>query len=173
MERKNRIPITRLSRYYDEKDFELELDMAREVIEEDTNFTVVLYRIDKINSNNDDVYGESESREIRFHSPVELKVLLQLAESENKSYSENGSLRYQEYGNLVFTILNKQLENKSVDINYGDIIGYSDRESNLKYFEVFNDGKINSDNTHTQFGYKSYYRTISCVPVDPDQFNGI
>lgn len=173
MERKNRIPITRLSRYYDEVDFDLELDMAREVIEEDANFTVVLYRIDKINSNNEDVYGESEAREIRFHPPVELKVLVQLNEAENKTYGENGSLRYQEYGNLVFTILNKQLSEKGVDISYGDIIGYSDRENNLKYFEVFNDGKINSDNTHTQFGYKAYFRTISCVVVDPDQFNGI
>jgi hypothetical protein len=173
MERKNRIPITRLSRYYDEVDFDLELDMAREVIEEDANFTVVLYRIDKTNSNNDDVYGESESREIRFEAPVELKVLINLQEAENKSYAENGSLRYQEYGNLVFTVLNKQLVDKGVDISYGDIIGYSDRESNLKYFEVFNDGKINSDNLHTQFGYKSYFRTISCVVVDPNQFNGI
>ncbi len=173
MERKNRIPVTRLSRYYDEIDFELELDMAKEVIEEDANFTVVLYRVDMVNSNNDDVYGESNSREIRFLPPVELKVLLNISESDNKSYGENGSLRYQEYGNLTFTILTKQLKNKGIDINYGDIIGYSDREDNLKYFEVFNDGKINSDNAHTQFGYKSYYRTISCVVVDPDQFNGI
>lgn len=173
MERKNRIPITRLSRFYDEKDFDLELDMARELIEEDANFTVVLYRIDKINSNSDDIYGESEAREVRFHPPVELKVLLKLDQAENKSYGENGSLRYQEYGNLTFTVLNKQLEEKGVDISYGDIIGYSDRENNLKYFEVFDDGKINSDNAHTQFGYKSYFRSISCVVVDPDQFNGM
>lgn len=174
MNRKNRIPITRLSRFYDEKDFDLELDMAKEVIEEDVNFSVVLYRIDKINSNAEDVYGESESREIRFHEPVELKVLLKIEEAQNKSYSQdNGSLRYREYGNLTFNILSKQLEEKNVDISYGDIIGYSDREDNLKYFEVFDDGRINSDNEHTQFGYKAYYRTIKCVTVDPDQFNGI
>jgi hypothetical protein len=172
MERKNRIPITRLSRFYDEKDFDLELDMAREVIEEDANFTIVLYRIDKVNSNNDDVYGESEAREVRFLPPVELKVLLSLEQADNKSYAE-GRLRYQEYGNLSFTVLNKQLDEKGVDISYGDIVGYSDRENNLKYFEVFDDGKINSDNAHTQFGYKSYFRTISCVTADPDQFNGI
>lgn len=172
MERKNRLPITRLSRFYDEKDFDLELDMAREVIEEDANFTIVLYRIDKVNSNNDDVYGESEAREVRFLPPVELKVLLSLEQADNKSYVE-GRLRYQEYGNLSFTVLNKQLDEKGVDISYGDIVGYSDRENNLKYFEVFNDGKINSDNAHTQFGYKSYFRTISCVTVDPNQFNGI
>lgn len=173
MERKNRIPNTRLTNFYDDKDFEMELDMATELIEYDANFTVVLYRIDKINSNNDDVYGESEAREIRFLPPVELKVLLNLVEAENKNYASNGSLRYQDYGNLTFTVLTKQLQEKGVEISYGDIIGYSDREDNLKYFEVFNDGKINSDNTHTHFGFRSFYRTIECTVIDPDQFNGI
>jgi hypothetical protein len=173
MERKNRIPITRLSRYYDEVDFEFDIEMAREIIEEDANFTIILFRIDKVNSNNDDIYGESESKEIRFHPPVELKVLLKINKAENKSYGENGSLRYQEYGNLIFNILNKQLEERQIDISYGDIVGYSDREDNFKYFEVYDDGKINSDNEHTQYGYKSYFRTISCTVVDPDQFDGI
>lgn len=173
MERKNKIPVTRLSRFYDEFDFKMELDMVKDLIEGDANFTVVLYRIDKEKSNYSDVYGESDPNEIRFLAPVELKVLLNLNESENKSYGGNGSMRYQEYGNLVFTVLNDQLVEKNVDISYGDIIGYSDRETNLKYFEVFDDGKINSDNKHTHFGYKSYFRTISCVTVDPNQFNGL
>jgi hypothetical protein len=173
MNRKNRIPITRLSRYYDEFDFQMELDMAREVIEEDANLTIVLYRIDLINSNSDDIYGESNARDVRYLPPVELKVLLNLNKGENKNYAPNGNLRYQEYGNLVFTILTKQLEDKRVDINYGDIIGFSDREDNLKYFEVFNDGKINSNNLNTQFGYKAYFRTIECVVIDPNQFNGV
>ena len=158
MERKNRIPNTRLNRFYDDTDFDLEIDMASELIEGDANFTVVLYRIDRKHSNSSD---------------IELKVLLSISEAENKTYGDNGALRYQEYGNLTFNILNKQLEDKNVEISYGDIVGYSDREDNLKYFEVFDDGKINADNTHTQFGYKSFFTTIKCVTVDPDQFNGI
>lgn len=172
MERKNKIPNTRLSRFYDDSDFDLEMDMAREVIEEDVNFTVVLFRIDRTKSNND-IYGESNSREIRFLPPVELKVLLNLQKTENRSYDDGGRLRYQEYGNLDFSVLVKQLEEKQIDISYGDIIGYSDKESNLKYFEVYDDGKINSDNEHTQFGFRAYYRSIKCVVVDPNQFNGI
>ena len=48
----------------------------------------------------------------------------------------------------------------------------ANREDNLKYFEVSDDGKINSDNEHTQFGYKSFFRTITCVVADPNLFNG-
>ena len=172
MERKNRIPITRLSRFYDEFDFDMELDMAEEVIEGDANFTVILYRIDRVHSTTD-IYGESESRQIRFLPPVELKVLPKLADAENKTYDKGGRLKYQEYGNFTFTILNKQLDEKNVEISYGDIVAYADREDNMKYYEVHDDGRINADNESTQFGYKSYFTTIRCVTVDPNQFNGI
>jgi hypothetical protein len=173
MERKNRIPITRLSRYYDDIDYQTDLDMAMEVINEDANFRVVLYRIDRVNSNSDDVYGESESREIRFLSPVELNVLPKLDDAENKTYGDNGSLRYQEHGNLVFTVLNKELSDKNVKISYGDIIGYSTSEKDMKYFEVFDDGEINVDNASTMYGFRSYFTTVQCVTVDPNQFNGL
>lgn len=172
MERKNKIPLTRLSRYYDDVDFEMEMEMASDVIEEDANFTVVLFRIDRVKSNVD-VYGESNSREIRYLAPIELKVIFKLEASENKNYAPNGSVRYQEYGNLTFYVLTSHLKKKNVDISYGDIIGYSDREDNLKYFEVFDDGKINSDNEHLHFGFRPYYRTIKCVVLDPNVFNGI
>ena len=137
MERKTRIPNTRLNRFYDEEDFRLELDMATELIEGDMNFTVVLFRIDRVNTQVDDVYWESNPRDIRFKAPVELKVILNLANGENKSYSPNGNLRYQDYGTLEFTVLQKQLDEKNVEISYGDVIGYSDRENNFKYFTVF------------------------------------
>lgn len=173
MERKNRIPITRLSRYYDEVDFDMELDMAREVIEEDANFTVVLFQIDRVHSNND-LYGESEAREVRFLAPVELKVLLTIEDAENKTYDKKGGkLQYQEYGNLNFKVLTNQLAEKNADISYGDIVGYADSETNMKYFEVSDPGKINVDNASTQFGYKAFFRSVKCVTVDPNQFNGI
>lgn len=172
MERKNKIPITRLNRFYDETDFQLELDMAKELIEEDGNFTVVLYRIDRVKSNADDIYGESETNEIRFLEPVELVVLPNLQEAENKTYVE-GKMRYQEHGNFIFTILTQQLKEKNVDISYGDIVAYAENENSVKYFEVANDDRIASDNKHTMYGYKGYYRTITCVTVDRNQFNGI
>lgn len=172
MDRKNRIPINRLSRYYDDTDFNMELDMAEEVINEDANFKVVIYRIDRAHSNTD-IYGESEAREVRFLPPVELFVLPTLEDAENKSYEKSGKLKVQEYGNFNFTILNRQMTEKGVDINYGDIVGYADSETNMKYYEVHDDGRINADNESTHFGYKSYFSTIKCVTVDPNQFNGI
>jgi hypothetical protein len=173
MQRKTRIPNTRLNRFYDEEDFQLELDMATDLIEGDMNFTIVVFRIDRANTQSDDVYGESNLGDVRFMAPVELKVILNLENGENKSYSPNGNLRYQDYGNLEFTVLQKQLDEKNTEINYGDIVGYSDRENNFKYFSVFDDDTINTDNQSSHFGYRGYFRRIKCTNIDPNLVNGI
>ena len=173
MERKGRIPNTRLNRFYDEDDFNLELDMAAELIEGDMNFTVVLFRIDRVKTQVDDVYWEGNARDIRFIAPVELKVIVNLENGENKSYAPNGNLRYQDYGTLEFTVLQKQLDEKNIEISYGDVVGYADRENNFKYFTVFDDDTINTDNASSQFGYSGYFRRIKCANVDPNVFNGL
>ena len=167
------VPITRLGKFFGGEDFDLDIGMGQEWLEGDMNFTVVLFRIDRANTQVDDVYWESNSGDIRFKAPVELKVILNLENGENKSYSPNGNLRYQDYGNLEFTVLQKQLDEKTVEINYGDIVGYADKQNNFKYFTVFDDDTINSDNPSTQFGYSGYFRRIKCTNVDPNIFNGI
>ena len=166
-------PITRVNKFFSQEDFNLEIDMGREYIEGDIDFVVVLYRVDKKKSSTDDLYGETLSHELRTLPPVELSVNLTLEPSTPKSYLANGSLRYEEYGNLTFTIYEQQLEEKHVEIHYGDYIGYPDTETNFKFFEVVDDNAVNSDNAKTIAGFKKFYRTIKCIPADPDQFLGI
>ena len=82
-------------------------------------------------------------------------------------------MRYQQYGNLIFHVFIQELKDKNVDIEYGDIISYSDKESNFNYWTVHDDGKITADNKHTRFGLKGYYRSIVCTTLDPNLFTGI
>lgn len=164
-------PITRVDKFFSEEDFNLEQEFGREFVEGDLNLTVVLFRIDKKRTNVDDLYGEAYTDEMRFFPPVELKVILTLDTPENKSYNNNGSMRYLEHGRLTFGIYQNQLEELNVDVSYGDYIGYQETETKMKYFVVVNDGLINSDNTHTILGYKGFYRTIVCSPVSEDEFN--
>jgi hypothetical protein len=67
----------------------------------------------------------------------------------------------------------KSLQTITIDIKYGDFIGYPETESKMRYYTVTNDGKVTSDNKHNLFGYKPYYRTIVCTPVSEDEFNGL
>jgi len=170
---KKKLPITRLNKFFSQKDFELDLELGREYTEGDLNMTVVLYKVDLVNTNTDDVYGEADDGDIRFLPPVELKVILNLNVPENRSYNPDGSMRYVEHGNLTFGIYDTYLKEKGVDIDYGDYILYPESETKFKYFTVSNDGKIFSDNAHTIAGYKGAFRSITCVPVDENEFTGI
>ena len=166
---KKKFPVQRMGKFYDEIDFSLENEMAREHLEGDLNIVVVLFQVDRKETLVDDVYGEAKSKEIRFKAPKELRVNLALEEAQNKTYS-GGMNRYLDYGQLVFHLFQEQLEELNCEISYGDYIGFPDKEDNIKYFTVTNDGKIFSDNKHTRNGYKGYYRTVTCVTADSDEF---
>jgi len=173
MNNKKITPITRINKWFSEEDFFLEIEMGREAIEGDGNFTVVLYRVNRQLTEYDDVYGEATKDGIRYLPPVELKVIPILAEPENKTYNNNGTARYQQDGILTFGIYVAQLNELSVNINFGDYIGYGVTENSVRYYTVVNDGLKNFDNKHTIMGYKGAFRTIVCAPVDETEFRSL
>jgi hypothetical protein len=85
MSEKKRWPITRVHKFYDDVDFNMENEMAREYMEGDLNFTIVLFRVDRIKSQTDSVYGESDVEEIKFHPPMEIKVKLNFSLIKKKT----------------------------------------------------------------------------------------
>lgn len=173
MEDKGKIPVTRLNKYYTDDDFRMDLESARDIIEGDGNNMVILYRIDHVNTNSDDIYGESNINEVRYLPPVELKVIVTVDPADIKTYNNNGTLRNETYGNLSFIVIEQQLIEKQVNISYGDIIGYSDRENNLKYFSVSNPNYINTSTEQLFLGYRPYAREVVCVTINDDEFNGV
>ena len=148
--------------------------MGREAIEDDGNFTIILYRVDRTLTSSDDVYGESTMDGIRFLPPIELKVIPILNEAENKAYNSGaGSLRYLQDGQLTFGIYDAQLAEMDVEMSFGDYIGYAVTETEVRYFSIVNDGKKNYDNKHTILGYKGAFRTVLCAPIDYNEFRGV
>ena len=173
MANQRKIPINRVNKFFSGEDYRIDIEMGREGIEGDNNFTVVLYKVDRENTSTDDVYGEAGADEIRYHPPVELIVMPTFEEPENKSYNSNGSLRYLESGNLTFAIYSAQLDELQTDIDVGDYIGYAVTPTEMVYYNVGNDGRKNWDNKHTILGYKGAYRTVTCSPVDENEFRGV
>ena len=173
MDNKRVTPITRINKFFSGEDFDLEISMGREAIEGDGNFTIILYKVDRQLTEYDSVYGEATKDGIRFHPPIELKVIPILDEPENKTYNNNGSLRYLQDGNFTFGIYDSQLKDLNTQINYGDYIGYPVTETEIRYYSVVNDGIKNFDNKHTIMGYKGAFRTIKCAPVDNTEFRGM
>jgi hypothetical protein len=168
----NRVPITRLNKFFAEQDFNLELAMGEEWLLGDMNFTLVLYRVDRQKTNSDDVYGEALSDSIQYLPPVEFKGYVKVEAPTN---ADMGSSKiYQtEPGNLIVSVYQKSLNELDIDINLGDYLGYYETETRVRYYSVVDDGRVVSDNKHTYGGYKPYYRTIIAAPANENEFRGI
>ena len=168
----NKIPITRMSKFFSKEDFDLQISIGQEYLHGDLNMKLVLYRVDRAKTEKDDVYGEVGKDEIKYFPPIEFNGLVKIEEPKNNSY-EKGIMRFLEPGNLTISVYLKHLEELGIDIKYGDYIAYPESEGRIRYYTVSNDGKVTSDNKHNYFGYKPYYRTITCVPTQENEFRGI
>jgi hypothetical protein len=168
----NRIPISRLGKFFGEKDFDLEVSMGQEWLIGDMNFTCVLYRVDRNKTKTDDVYGEAVEDGIKFLPPVEFNAYVGIATPENKFMGSTKMIQT-EPGNITISVYFKTLEDLNIDIEVGDYIGYYDTEDFVRYYSVVNDGRVVSDLKHTYKGYKPFYQTIIAAPVGPNEFKGL
>lgn len=168
----NRLPITRLSKFFSQDDFDLQIQMGQEYLHGDLNMKLVLYRVDRGKTDIDSIYGEVGKDEIKYFPPTEFNALVKIDEPKNSAY-KTGLIRYNEPGNLTISVYTSHLDELKIDIRYGDYVGYSDHENKIRYYTVTNDGKITSDNKHKMFGYKPHYRTITCAPVQESEFRGV
>ena len=166
------VPITRLGKFFGAEDFSLDVGMGREWLEGDMNFTLVLYKVDKRKTDLDDVYGEALKNGIKFLPPVEFKAYVQVMSPENKNVG-NIKINQFEPGNMRISVYQKQLDELGIDIDYGDYIGYYEKENRVRYYVINNDGRVTSDNKHTYAGYKPFYRTLMASAVGPNEFNGL
>lgn len=168
----NKLPITRLSKFFSHDDLELHVQIGCEYLHGDLNMKLVLYQVDRLHTDNNSIYAEAGKDKTVFKLPVEINAIVKIDEPKNVTY-KNGLMRYNEPGNLTFSIYIKHLEELNADIKYGDYIGYPDDENKLRYYTVVNDGSVTSDNKHKMFGTVPFYRTITCVPAQESEFRGI
>ncbi len=166
------VPITRLGKFFGAEDFNLDIDMGKEWLHGDMNFTLVLYRVDKLKTNTDDVYGEAVKDGIKFHPPVEFKGLVKV-EAPTNSYLDKSMIGQFEPGNIQISVYQSDLDDLGVDIEVGDYIAYYETEKRVRYYSVNNDGRVVSDNKHSYAGYLPFYRTIMASPVTENEFRGL
>ena len=168
----NKIPITRLGKFFAYEDLNLDIQLGEEWLHGDLNFTLVLYRVDRMKTKTDDVYGETVEDGIKFLPPVEFKGYVQILAPENKNLG-NSKINQFEPGNLKVSVYQKHLDELGIDINFGDYIGYYETESRVRYYTVNNDGRIVSDNKHNYAGIRPFYRTIGASAVVGNEFKGL
>lgn len=166
-----RVPINRNSLFYDADMFALEKEIGKDYIEQDMGQTVILYQVDMTQTQTDAVYGETDTDNIVFKTPVEIPCTYKIEEPELKSYDKSKQLgTYMKTGKLTIGVYQETLDELEVDIKKGDYIGIQISPTHAEYFVVNNDGKNNYDNQHTLWGTVPLYRTVQCSPVDQSEF---
>lgn len=171
---RRRTPIERNNKFFSKEDFDLEVEFAKEYIEEDANQTVILYEVDLTTTKVNDIYLEAEKGAVRYKPPVELPVVFTIDEAEMKSY-ENSQVRgrYSKIGKLTFGVLISTLDEYGCDIKRGDYIGIQVTPEHMEFWTVTDDGKVDSyANKNTLYGTRPIERIIHCAPVDANEFNG-
>jgi hypothetical protein len=171
---KKRVPIKRNTKFFGSDDFNLELEFAKEYLEQDANQTIILYRVDYSKTKVNDIYKEAQKDAIRFYNPIELPVIYEIDDAELKAYGNKIQKGvYSQTGKLKFSILISTLEEYDCDISRGDYIGVQIDSTHREYFTVTDDGRVNSmSNKFTMFGTKPFARTIECASIDKNEFNG-
>lgn len=167
-----KVPITRLNKFFGSEDFNLEIQMGREWLNGDMNFTLVLYSVDQQKTIKDDVYGEVGTDGVQFKAPVEFNALVRIEQSNN-DFLGSSKILQNEPGNLIFSVYNKELDDLSIIIKLGDYIGYWIKENEIRYYSVTDAATPDYDNKHTYGGYKSFYYTYTATPVSENEFRGL
>lgn len=161
----NLSPLNRNTKFFSEEEYQYHLDLAREHLAS-IDSKVIFLKVDKVESQTDDLYGNGYTEQQTVLPPIEIPAIVKFETPENKSYIEDkGVLRYEEYGNLIVSMLLSDLEQLKAEITYGDYIGYRIDETTIVYFEVSNDAQKHFENNKMMFGYKPFWKTIVCTPT--------
>ncbi len=162
-------PAGREGDFFKMKDISFEVKIGREYLEQDAPATVYLYQIDISKTDNDDIYGETHASEKVTKPRIELRVKLNVEDSETVFLGDSG-ISKEVAGDLTFTVYNKELEEKKAEIKRGDYIGMVDNNGGMRFYEVRKNDQINAANKRSLGGIKSFYREIKCSYVQPDVF---
>ena len=67
----NKLPITRIGKFFSQDDFDLNVRMGEEYLHGDLGMKLVLFRVDRQKTDTDEVYVEVGKDDIKFLPPVE------------------------------------------------------------------------------------------------------
>ena len=80
----NKLPITRISKFFSQSDFDLNVQLGEEYLHGDLGMKLVLFRVDRQKTDTDDVYGEVGKDQIKFLPPPEFYGLVKIEEPKKK-----------------------------------------------------------------------------------------
>jgi len=146
--------------FYNQKDFEADIKMSKDYIDEDMSLSVLLFQISITNSQKD-IYGESMPNEKEFLDPVKLSVWISIPPSEKTKIG--GSMLLNENVETVkLGVYIDELDKLGIDIKRGDFILFDDNDTK-RFYEI--NTITNFTTSNQMYNYKAFYNDITATYV--------
>jgi hypothetical protein len=159
----------RMGLFMNNNSFDLDIMYGRNFLETDNIQTVIIHRINIIESVSHSLYGQSKPKDKKYLPPVRISAVVTIETGKQEFYGNNpGGIVRDDSGPITLGVYLKELEEKQLEINRGDIIQYNMSGEKNRYYEVENANNITDESERTIGGFKVFYRVITGIPIKSD-----
>lgn len=159
----------RMGMFMTNNSFDLDVEYGRNFLQTDNAQRVIVHRMNLIETKSHALYGQAKTKDKKFLTPVEISVMVTIEDSSQDYYGgSEGGISRDDSGNISFGVYLKELTEKNLEVNRGDIIEYNMSGEKNRYYEVENANNVNDETKKTIGGFKQYWKRIVAVPVKED-----
>lgn len=163
------IETDRMGMFMNEGSFDLDVMYGRNFLQTDNAQQLIIHKINLIETKSHELYGQSKPKDKKFMAPVVISVMVTIEEGQQGYYGgSQGGITRDDTGNIIFGVYLKELEEKHLEIDRGDIIEYNMSGEKNRYYEVENANNITDETKKTIGGFAPYWKSITGVPVKED-----
>lgn len=149
--------------------FDLDVMYGRNFLQTDNAQEVIIHKINVLETKSHTLYGQAKTKDKKFMPPVRISVMVGVAEAKQNYYGDSpGGITRDDTGNISFGVYLKELEEKKLEIDRGDIIEYNMSGEKSRYYEVENANNVTDETQKTIGGFKTYWKKVTGVPVKED-----
>jgi hypothetical protein len=159
----------RMGMFMNNRSFNLDIMYGRNFLKTDNAQEVTIYKINVIESKVHSLYGQAKSKDKKYMPPVRISVMVNVEDGKQEFYGGNqGGIARDDTGPISFGVYLKELEEKNLEIDRGDIIEYNMSGEKKRYYEVESANNVTDETKKTIGGFKPYWKRVTGVPVKED-----
>lgn len=159
----------RMGMFMNNNSFDLDVMYGRNFLQTDNAQYVTIHKINLIETKSHSLYGQAKTKDKKFFSPVKINIMVTIDDGKQEYYGgSQGGISRDDSGNISFGVYLKELEEKQLEIDRGDIIEYNMSGEKNRYYEVEDANNVTDETKKTIGGFKPYWKKIIGVPVKED-----
>jgi hypothetical protein len=159
----------RYGMFMTDESFDLDVMYGRNFLDTDNAQEVIIHKINIIETKSHALYGQAKTKDKKFMPPVRIKVMISVEEGKQEYYGANpGGITRDDTGIISFGVYLKELEEKQLEIDRGDIIEYNFSGEKNRFYEVESANNVPDTTSKSIGGFKTYWKKITGVPVKED-----